>query len=236
MISDAELDARLARNLDAVMGEIAAPPRSRLERLLLRLRMPEPTARLVAATPALRRSWIVAVVVAIGFAAAAGDASWSADSRLAVLLAVAPLVPLLGVALAYGATADPAHEVALAAPLSGLRLVLLRTLAVVVAAAIVTGIGVILGPGTGWLRLAWLLPALGTTSAALALGVRVGMRTAAGVVASLWLGLVIVVAQATDDATAPFGPAGQIGAAIVVALAAAVLVHDRRRLERWVPR
>jgi hypothetical protein len=236
MISDAELDARLVRNLDAVLGEIAAPPRSRLERLLLRLRVPEPTARLIAATPALRRSWVVAVAVAIGFAAAAGDASWSADSRLAVVLAVAPLVPLLGVALAYGAVADPAHEVAVAAPLSGLRLVLIRTTAVVVAAALVTGLAVVLGPGSGWLRIAWLLPALATTTAALALGVRVGMHTGAVVVAGLWLAVVLVVAQIADDATAPFGPVGQLVAAGVLLVGSAVVVRDRRRLDRWVAR
>jgi hypothetical protein len=236
MISDAELDTRLARNLDAVLGEIVAPPRSRLERLLLRLHVPESTARLVTATPALRRSWVTAVVVAIMFATAAGDASWSADSRLAVLLAMAPLVPLLGVALAYGTSADPAHEVAVAAPLSGIRLVLVRTLAVVVAAALVTALGVVLGPGTGWLRVAWLLPALATTAAALALGTRLAMHTAAGVVASVWLAVVVVVAQMADDATAPFGTVGQFVAAAVLLAAGAVLVHDRRRLDRWAPR
>jgi hypothetical protein len=44
----------------------------------------------------------------------------------------APLVPLVGVAVAYGPEADPAHELTATAPYSGLRLVLLRTAAVLI--------------------------------------------------------------------------------------------------------
>lgn len=227
------LDARLARNLDVVMAEIEAPPRGRFERLLLWARVPEPTARLVAATPALRVAWFVSVALVLLFAAAAGDTSWDDASRLAVLLTLAPLVPVLGVALSYGAPADRTHEVAVAAPLSGLRLVLLRAVTVVVAAAGLTLLGVLLAPAAGWLRLAWLLPSIATTAVTLALGSRLGMRTAAGIVAAAWLVLVVVVAQLTDDAAAPFGPIAQATALAVTACAVAALVSGRRRLEQW---
>ncbi len=228
-----DLDARLTHNLDVVMGEISAPPRSRLERVLLRLHVPEPTARLVSATPALRLAWFVSVGLVLLFAISVGDASWNDASRLAVLLTLAPLVPVAGVALAYGPHADHAHEVSVAAPLSGLRLVLLRSMTVLVAGAALTSLGVMLAPSAGWLRLAWLLPSLATTSATLALGSRVGMRTAAGATASAWLVLVVLVAQLADDAAAPFGPSGQVAALVVTIIAAVAVATGRRRLERW---
>lgn len=228
-----DLDARLARNLDAVMAEIDAPPRGRFERLLLRARVPEPTARLVAATPTLRLAWFVSVAVVLLFAASAGDATWDDTGRLAVLLTLAPLVPVVGVALAYGTGADRSHEVSVAAPLSGLRLVLLRAATVLAASAALTMLGALAAPSAGWLRLAWLLPASATTATTLAVGSRFGMRTAAGIVGTSWTVLVIAVAQAAGDAAAPFRATGQLVSLAVAVIAAVALVTGRRRLEHW---
>ncbi|MBP7889532.1 MAG: hypothetical protein KAY11_13335 [Ilumatobacteraceae bacterium] len=227
------LERRLATNLDAIMGEINAPPRSRFERALLALRVPEPSARLVAATPVLRWSWFAAVGVVLLFAASAGAEQWQPGDQLAVFLALAPLVPVVGVALAYGPLADRAHEVAVAAPLSGVRLLLLRTLTVLVAASVMSFLTVLAAPTHGWLRIAWLLPALATTSTALALSTRLGVRSAAIAVAVGWLAMVIVVAQVRDDATAPFHLIGQLAAVVVAVAATTVLLGDRRRLDRW---
>lgn len=228
-----DIDRRLAANLDMIMGEISAPPRSRFERVLLALRVPEPTARLIAATPVLRWSWFAAVGVALLFAASAGSQQWQPGDQLAVFLALAPIVPVIGVAFAYGPSADRSYEVQVAAPLSGLRLVLLRSLTVVVAAAAVSLLTVVAAPTHGLLRLAWLLPAAATTSVALALSTRLGVRRAAGAVAAAWLLLVIVIAQATDDAVAPFHLPGQLAALAVAIVGAAMLLVERRRLDRW---
>jgi len=228
------IDQRLEANLDAIMGEICAPPRSRLERALLAVRVPEPTARLVAATPVLRWAWFAAVGVVLLLAASAGAEQWQPGDQLAVFLALAPVVPVLGVALAYGPHADRAHEVAVAAPLSGLRLILLRTVTVVVAAAAVSLLTVLAAPTGGWLQLAWLLPSLATTTTALAIATHVGVRRATIGVAIGWLAMVIVVAQLSNDATAPFHAPGQLVALAVAVLAAAVVAIDRDRLDRWV--
>jgi hypothetical protein len=197
------------------------------------VRVPEPTARLVAATPTLRLAWFVSVAVVLLFAASAGDATWDDTGRLAVLLTLAPLVPVVGVALAYGTGADRAHEVSVAAPLSGLRLVLLRTATVLGASAALTLLGVLVAPSAGWLRLAWLLPALAATATTLAVGSRLGMRTAAGIVGTGWIVLVVAVAQAAGDAAAPFRAPGQLVSLAVAVLAAVALVTGRRRLEHW---
>ncbi len=228
-----DLDTRLARNLDVVMAEISAPRRGRLERALMRLHVPEPTARLVSATPALRVAWFVSIGLVLVFAASVGDASWTDASRFAALLTLAPLAPVVGVALSYGPHADRTHEVALAAPLSGLRLILLRSITVLGAASALTAIGVLLVPAAGWLRLAWLLPSLATTSATLALGSRYGIRAAAFGVATVWLTSVVLVAQIADDGVAPFGAGGQFAALAITGASAAVLATGRHRLERW---
>lgn len=227
------LERRLAANLDAIMGEISAPRRSRFERALLAVRVPEPTARLVAATPVLRWAWFVAVGVVLLFAASAGSEQWRPGDQLAVFLALAPIVPVVGVALAYGPHADRSYEVTVAAPLSGLRLLLLRSLTVVAAAAVLSLALVVTAPTEGWLRLAWLLPAAATTSSALALSTRLGLRRAAIGVIVAWLAIVIMVAQVRDDATAPFRTVGQLVALATAVAAAAVLTIGRRRLDRW---
>jgi hypothetical protein len=227
------IDQRLAANLDAIMGEIQAPPRGRFERMLIAMRVPEPTARLIAATPTLRWSWFTAVGVVLLFAASAAGQQWRhPGDQLAIFSTIAPMVPVIGVALAYGPHADRAHEVTIAAPLSGVRLVLLRSSTVVVAATAVTLLTVLGSPTHGWLRLAWMLPALATTSAALALATRVGMRAAAISVAVGWLAMVILIAQIRDDAVAPFRVVGQCGAAAVLVAACFVLAGSRRRLDR----
>ena len=228
-----ELDDRLAANLDAIMGEIAAPPRSRFERLLVAMRVPEPTARLIAATPALRWSWFAAMGVVLLFAASAGAQQWRPGDQLAIFLTIAPIVPVIGVAIAYGPHVDRSHEVSVAAALSGLRLVLLRSMTVVVAAGAVSLLAVLVAPTHGWLRLAWLGPALATTSTALALATRLGVRTSAFGVILVWFTTVIVAAQVRNDAVAPFRVVGQLGSAAVLLAACVVLLGNRRQLDRW---
>ena len=100
LFGDGEVDpTRVAENLHAVHAELDAPREPRLARLLRRLGVPDLTIPLVTATPALRRSWLVAVAIAVLFSlsVASGNTGGGVD-RIAVFLTLAPLVPLLGVA------------------------------------------------------------------------------------------------------------------------------------------
>ncbi|MFE9397200.1 zf-HC2 domain-containing protein [Streptomyces flavidovirens] len=170
-----------------------------------------------AAGPALRGAWVVAVVLvaagAVGLAYGAGF-----HGARPLLLALAPLLPLAGVAVSYGRHADPMYEISASTPSGGLRLLLIRTAAVLgVSLPLLTAAGAALptttattatttttaaiatattthgAPGAA----AWLLPGLALTLGALALGSYVGCRTAAAVVGSAW-GLAVALPALTS--------------------------------------
>jgi hypothetical protein len=179
------MDARRVESIwHEVVDRVDAPPRSWHERMLVRLGIGEATARLVAATPTLRAPWLLAITGVLALA------TWTAqvDERfLRMFLVVAPLGPLAGVAVAFAGGLDPTREIGLAAPYSGLRLLLIRTAAVLaVTVPIVAAAGLAL-PGTQWLAAAWLLPTAGLTGVALALTARMTPVVAVGVAAAAWL-------------------------------------------------
>jgi hypothetical protein len=167
-----------------VVDRVDAPRRSGPERMLVQLGVGEATARLVAATPTLRGPWLLAVAGVLALA------TWAAqiDERfLWMFLMVAPLGPLAGVAVAFAGGLDPTREIGLAAPYSGLRLLLIRTAAVLaVTVPIVAAAGLAL-PGSNWLAAAWLLPTTGLTCFALALTARMTPVVSVTVVATAWV-------------------------------------------------
>ncbi|WP_433046126.1 hypothetical protein [Dactylosporangium sp. CS-033363] len=176
------------RRAEAIWREVAdrvdVPRRTFLEKVLLRLGVGEPTARLVAATPTLRGPWLLAVAGVLVLAAWAAQA----DPRLlAMFLVAAPLGPLAGVGFAFAGGLDPTREIGLAAPYSGLRLLLIRTAAVLaVTVPIVAAAGLAL-PGSSWSPVAWLLPTAGLVGAALALTRHLAPATAVAVVSAGWV-------------------------------------------------
>ncbi|MFC8711358.1 zf-HC2 domain-containing protein [Streptomyces sp. NPDC057197] len=224
----AALDEGWAR-LDA---ELDAPRPGPLEALLVRCGVAGHTARLLAATPVLRRSWLIAVTAVLVMTAAVSDTLRGPDSPT-LFLALAPLLPLAGVALAYGPAFDPAYEMAVVAPMHGFRLVLTRAVAVLVAALGVNGLATLALPGYGPRALAWLLPALALTSTGLALTPRLGPVLAPALTGGAWTAL-LLAAEATRHGDAPLPPftaAGQGTAAAVAALAAALLYRLRDRFD-----
>ncbi|MEE1812948.1 zf-HC2 domain-containing protein [Streptomyces sp. BE133] len=212
-----------------------------------RVRLPGSATRagrlLWAAGPALRGAWLLALVlVAVGALALAYGAGLGAATR-PLLLVIAPVLPLAGVAVSYGRHTDPLHEITAATPSGGLRLLLTRTAAVLgVSIPALTLAGAALpasaaGPGPA----AWLLPGLAMTLAALALGSYVGCRTGASSVAVAWAAAVLLPAFATSpleigkpaaEAAQYFaGPAAQGGWAAGALVCAALLAARRRSFD-----
>jgi len=119
-----DLDAVWDRTRDAV--EIPRP--SVFERLLSAVGLPAHEARLVAVASAFRGVWLIGVAAVIAFAALA--AKIGDTDEVWFFLAVAPAAPCLLVAVSYDRRWDPALEPEVVTPYPALRLVLLRTTAV----------------------------------------------------------------------------------------------------------
>lgn len=214
----------LAVDLDAawhgIIDTLDRPAGGPVESVLRRLSVPEHLARLLAATPSLSLSWLVGVVVVLGSAAIASSLR---EGGIGVFLVLAPLVPLAGVAAAYGPGFDPAYEVAVAAPFRGIRLLLLRAVTVFATSMALGLAGSALIPGAGIAVLAWVLPALALSVSALALGTYMDPVRSAGGLAAVWLVAIAYATWMTHDTLALFDTAGQVTAAGVAAAAALVV-------------
>lgn len=217
--------ARLTSVWTGVLDRVDAPRCTPVERLLVRLGMAEGAARLVAAAPSLTVSWLGALTAVLLFAALAADAG---GRGVLFFLAVAPVLPVAGVAVAYGREVDPTYEVGLAAPYSTFRLLLLRSGAVVVATMLLVGVAAVLLPIDGWLAAAWLLPSLALTAGTLAVSTRMAPGWAAGGLVAAWLLAVVTAFRSTGSPYAAFGTSGQLVCLLLLALSLAVLVHRGR--------
>ncbi len=220
--------ARLEATWLAIDVVIDPPRRPLVERVVTALGFPADLARLMAATPAMRRSWYLAIVGAILFGLAAAGPNRQGGGSELLFLVLAPLIPVMGVALAYGPGVDPAHEVTVAAPLSGFRLVLARVVGVLVVSMACGGIGaLLLERREGLMAAAWLLPAFGLSMACLALTTWVRPKTAGWAVGGAWLLVATTVSNRAADQLALFRGPGQV-ALLLVGLAGLVVTVARR--------
>ncbi|PAM98267.1 hypothetical protein CJI59_29715 [Streptomyces sp. Alain-F2R5] len=223
------LDAGWER-LDA---ELDAPKPRWFEGLLVRCGVGDGTARLLAATPVLRRSWLGAVVAVLLTTFLVAFAAGAADTPT-LFLALAPLLPLASVALAYGPALDPTYEMAVVSPVHGFRLLMIRTVAVLSVALGVGGLASLAMPGYGPRALAWLLPGLALTTTALALTPRLGPVAAPSVVAGAWAAVLLAAdtaRQGGDGLLAPFTAAGQGVSGVLAVLGAGLLFLLRDRFD-----
>jgi hypothetical protein len=218
----AAVDAGWAR-LDA---ELDAPRPGRIEACLVWMGVAAHTARLLACTPGLRRSWLAAVGFTLAVTTGAAHLApwWTVPIPL---LAIAPLLPLIGVAISFGPRVDPSYELAVVSPLHTFRLLLLRCAAVLSATTVLTGVASIAVPEYGAVVLGWLAPSLGLTLVSLALTPRFGPVTAPVAVGVGWLALLAATVHHTTGESVLFTAPGQVVLAAVAAAAAAALWHVR---------
>ncbi|MEU9452300.1 zf-HC2 domain-containing protein [Streptomyces sp. NPDC048277] len=208
-------------------AELDAPRPGPGERLLVRLGVAEHTARLLTATPVLRRSWLLSVALLL----ATTVAVVRAVDAPALFLALAPLLPLGAVALSYGPVLDPTYEIAAVAPTHGFRLLMIRTVAALTASLCLNSLAALALPGYGLLAFGWLLPALALTAAGLALSARLGPLAGPGLVGGAWTLLMAVAALHPAHTPAAFTTAGQSVAAALAALATFLLHRARDRFD-----
>ncbi|WP_433528883.1 hypothetical protein ACQPYA_21450 [Micromonospora sp. CA-263727] len=147
-----------------------------------------------------------------------------------LVLLIAPLAPLPGVAVAWHRRADPAWELIASSPAAGLTMLLRRTAAVL---AFVIPTLALVGAGTGISMAAMLLPCLAFTAAALLLGTFVGVRRAAIGLTSIWT--LVVVAPSLAAARMPVVLAAESArswalATVLLTIMALFRVNGFRRL------
>ena len=248
----AQVDAeRLARNRSVLLVRAAIGDGGWVRRLLCRCGVPEHVLRLLAATPSLRRSWLLSVVgvlavvageaaaVRYGWIPAGGgprrQAGHPDPAVLAPFLLVAPLLVLAGVAAAFLPMFDSAYCLAVAAPFSGFTLLLARTVCALGAALVpVVGVAFVV-PGPGWLPVALLLPSLALCAFTLAAATIMDPRAAAVTAGTAWALPALLLTAAAHIPLAIVQRNAQSVCAAVIIAAAAVLLLRRDRFERgWM--
>jgi hypothetical protein len=244
-VLSAHVDAeRLARNRSVLLARAAIGEEDRVRRVLRRCGLPDHVLRLLAATPSLRRSWLLSVMavlaVVAGEAAAArygwipaaglGGLAGYPGQFLAPFLLVAPLLVLAGVAAAFLPMFDPAYRLAVAAPFSGFTLLLVRSVSALAPALVLAVAAAFAVPGPGWLPAALLLPSLAVCAFALAAATVVDPRAAAAMAGVLWV--LPVLWLATDNVPLlTVRPGAQFVCAGVLCASAVVLLVRRDRFE-----
>jgi hypothetical protein len=150
-----------------------------------------------------------------------------------VLLAAAPLAPMIAVVLAYRQATDPAGELALATPMAGFRLVATRAMTVALTATPVAVAAALLLELPTYVAVGWLLPGVALAALVLVAGtLRVDPAVTAGVLGAAWALLIVLPTlgrRATADvvAQAVASPDSQLLALAVAALALALAVTRR---------
>ncbi len=222
-------DDLLTRSWESIELRLDAPRRGPVEAGLARIGVPAHIARLLGATPALRLSWLLACAVVLVFVVWAASDHASGEYWFLVL---APLLPLAGVAVAYGPDVDPTFEVGLAAPMQSSGLLLIRAVAVLVSTSVMAAVAGLALDGLQWSAAAWLAPSLGLTLSSLALSTRLSPGTACAALAALWTLAAAVGWQWARDPLTFFGTGGQLAFALVAAVAALVLARNADGFER----
>ncbi|MFF7565087.1 zf-HC2 domain-containing protein [Streptomyces pseudovenezuelae] len=152
------------------------------------------------------------------------DRVYAGSGEVSLVLLLAPVLPVLGVAASWSRGLDPAYELTASAPRSGLHLVLRRTasvLAVVVPALLVGGWA------TGVMVVQWLLPCLAFTATTLALGGVIGVTRAAFVLAAVWAAVVVAPTVVTSRTTFALQTDGLPAWGLILVLGLAVVTARR---------
>jgi hypothetical protein len=204
---------------------VETPKPAAFERLLARVGLPAQDAQLVAAARAFRAPWLAGVLAVLAFVALAA-ALGHARGQLPFLL-VAPLLPGVAVAIAYDPDVEPALEQELATPYPALRLVLLRSIAVLaVGLPVVVVLGLFLPGPAAFL---WLLPAVGFVAGVLALSTWMNPLHAAGFIGAVWF---VVVSSTTLNGLASdvLQSHFQVGYVLLSAVSGVVFLARERHL------
>lgn len=214
--------ARVDLGWAAVLERVEAPRVGPVEGALRRIGVAHSTARLIAATPALRSAWLAASFVVLVLAVVA-----SAAEGTRFFVALAPILPVLGVALCFGDRTDPMLEVVAASPYSLMRLLAARTTFVVATSVVPAALVTPLLPGDRYFAIAWMIPALAMCAVVLAAARHLQPISTATVLSVAWLAVALAPAPEAASLLARHTAEVQLGALVALAAAVVPLVLHR---------
>lgn len=226
---------RLASMWHSIAEVVDTPARSPVEGALVWLGVREHVARLLAATPSLRLSWLGSQALVLAMAAA--GITWrrgripEVPAELLFLM-VAAILPVIGIAIAYGPRVDPTYEVGLASPMPSFRLLMTRALAVLATSTVLAACASLAIPDLPWVSAAWILPSIGLAAATLAVSSFGRPLIASVAVIIAWLVVASAVAGGSADGLAMFRVPSQLVFVLLIGVSAAVLAVRRGSFEQ----
>ena len=207
---------------DDVLAAIEVPRPGPTERVLVRLGLSHSDSIVVSSAPTLRVAWLLGTIGVLLFVVTA--AVLAHDGGLGLFLIAAPLIPVTGVAAAYGPSSDPSYETVLVSPYAMVRLIMLRTVSVLFTSVPLVIVGGLFLPASPLVAVAWLLPAAGFIAVVLTTSNWVDPTYAAAVVAGGWV-TAVVWAVRTGDPLAVFAPAAMGAYLVILAVSVFTLLH-----------
>jgi hypothetical protein len=205
-----------------VLAAIEVPRPGLVQRSFVRLGLSESDSKVASTAPTLRVGWLLATLGILLFVVVA--AVLAEEGGLGLFLMVAPLIPVTGVAAAYGPSSDPSYETVVVAPFVTVRLILLRTLSVLVTSVPLVVVAGLFLPTSPLVAVAWLLPAAGFVAVVLTASNWVEPTHAAAAVGVCWSALV-VWAVYSHDPLAVFAPMAMGAYLILLVVAVLALLH-----------
>lgn len=209
------------RSWAGVADRVEPGPPGVVERVLTSVGVRQHLARVISLSPAFRLSFVLAVAMVMAFAV---GASLSDPTGWAFrwFLVLAPLLPVAGIAVAYGSLVDAAHELTISSPIDTFRLLMLRAITVLVVSI---GIGLVAWPfveaPAAFGPSAWLTPALALTLITLALASRFEAWVAGATVIGGWAVAMAIAfswdLETFDTRAQSFYLAAAIAAGLIVA-------------------
>ena len=212
-----------------------------IERLLERVGVSPPVARLIGTTPSMRLNWLASTIATLAFGVFLSHAAAGAGRSLPFLL-IAPLMPVLAIAAVYGSPFGNTSEIERATPFAPWRLLLLRSMSVLfvcVASSAVLSLGLAGPEARAWL---WLAPALALSALVLALSTWVSLSRATMVSAVAWIAISAGCSVSASRADALFSrfvmfrPMGQIVTLAVALVSSLVFATRARRVDPSIGR
>ena len=183
------------------------------------------TSRVIAATGRAQWSCLSAVVLSLALAVFAS--STGGDAAFALFLLFAPIGPLVATAVAFERFGEPVENLLRTVPTSLWKIALVRSVAAVVPSILLTALSIPILSERGWMALAWMLPSLALSGAALALANWLRAEQSALVVTLIWMSLPVVSRlQVEPMLDAMAGPAQVVS--IAVMLTAGAVLSTRR--------